>query len=34
MDNCPKCNANWIGGEIPPSVTMYETTTGLKNEKK
>lgn len=23
MDNCPKCNASWIGGEIPEDIREH-----------
>lgn len=23
MDNCPKCNANWVGGEIPEDIREH-----------
>jgi hypothetical protein len=33
MDNCPKCNSNWIGGEIPENIKHhYGSTTHWKRE--
>ena len=32
MNNCPKCNANWIGGLIPDDIKEHYVGTHWKRE--
>jgi len=32
MDNCPKCNSNWIGGKIPEDIAEHYAGTHWKRE--
>jgi hypothetical protein len=32
MDNCPKCNSSWIGGEIPENIRHHYSGTHWKRE--
>lgn len=32
MDNCPKCNTNWIGGVIPADIAHHYSGTHYRRE--
>jgi len=32
MDNCPKCNASWIGGKIPDDIAHHYDGTHWRRE--
>lgn len=32
MNNCPKCNTSWIGGEIPEDIRHYYSVTHWRRE--